>query len=116
MTQVLINIYEPTGFEGLYLEDIEIEADVRYEDHGIGSYEYWGAKGNDSQMVWVCQDDPVLVYPEKYCPEVRQCIERYLKENVEEICRKLEEKAAEGNYDYEPDIDTIEELKARGVI
>lgn len=29
---------------------------VKWEDHGIGAYEYWGARGYDSQMRPVCPE------------------------------------------------------------
>jgi len=31
-------------------------ADVEYEDIGIGSYEYWGAKGKDSYIIPVFEN------------------------------------------------------------
>jgi hypothetical protein len=30
-------------------------AEGRWEDHGIGTYEYWGAKGVDTDIQWVCE-------------------------------------------------------------
>jgi len=34
---------------------------AKWEDHGIGVYEYWGAKGVDTQWVAVCSEcDEVL--------------------------------------------------------
>lgn len=35
---------------------LSFEAEYEAEDHGIGGYEYWGAKCNDVQWVNVCTD------------------------------------------------------------
>jgi hypothetical protein len=39
---------------------------VKWEDHGIGPYEYWGARGVDSQIVAVsdCCADAIYIDPE----------------------------------------------------
>lgn len=31
------------------------KCDGEWIDEGVGEYEYWGAKGNDVQMVFVCE-------------------------------------------------------------
>lgn len=39
--------------------DVELEIEGRYVDHGIGSYEYWGARGTHQDWGW---DDIELDY------------------------------------------------------
>lgn len=39
----------------------DAEPNVRMEDQGIGSYEYWGFKGRDVRMVAVAEPDPFVV-------------------------------------------------------
>lgn len=44
------------------------ECDVRYEDEGIGAYEYWGDKGVDTKWVGYsdcCEADVTTDYPEE---------------------------------------------------
>lgn len=41
--------------EDKYL-DVELIVNGSYGNHGIGSYEYWGFKGNDVQMGWEIDD------------------------------------------------------------
>jgi len=38
---------------------------AKWEDHGIGAYEYWGSKGIDTQWVAVCP----------FCGEVLENVE-----------------------------------------
>jgi hypothetical protein len=39
--------------------DVELEIEGNYADHGIGSYEYWGARGTHHDWGW---DDIGLAY------------------------------------------------------
>jgi len=41
--------------EDKYL-DVKLTVNGSYGNHGIGSYEYWGFKGNDVQMGWEIDD------------------------------------------------------------
>lgn len=44
-----------------------------WEDVGIGSYEYWGAKGNDVQMVFLCENcEGELEYEKSYQEQISE--------------------------------------------
>ena len=48
-----------------YCDACEKEVEVIIQDEGIGPYEYWGAVGNDSQIIAVCTEcDEEVEMPE----------------------------------------------------
>jgi len=56
-------------------------------DIGIGSYEFWGAKGYDSHWVWELEDaqwDKSL-----YTPEENKIINQWLTENFKEVSEAI---------------------------
>ena len=58
-----------------------------YGNLGIGSYEFWGFKGNDVQMGW--DIDEVTWDKALYSPEVNEIIDKYL-EDMNSILEKMD--------------------------
>lgn len=53
--------------------DVSIEIEGWYSDHGIGSYEYWGAPGVDHDWGW----DDIALTSVSYDPsDIPQCLRR----------------------------------------
>ncbi len=68
--------------EDKYL-DVKLTANLSYGNHGIGSYEYWGIRGNDVQIGWEMDDyswDETL-----YTAEENRFIAEYLLKNDDMI-------------------------------
>lgn len=68
--------------EDKYL-DVSLTVNGSYGNHGIGSYEYWGFKGNDVQMGWEIDDwewDQSL-----YTAEENKAIQKYTEDNDDRI-------------------------------
>jgi hypothetical protein len=50
------------------------EVEGKWVNEGIGPYEYWGAKGNDVQMDFVCEEcDGQLESEQSYSDYVADC-------------------------------------------
>lgn len=76
---------------------VRFDADFEPEDHGIGAYEYWGAKCRDVQWVNVCQgveglmalnEDGVDVFDDLTESEqnsIESAAEEYADENAPEV-------------------------------
>lgn len=68
--------------------DVEFTVDGSYGNLGIGSYEFWGFKGNDVQMGW--EIDDVQWDREKYAPHVNLIIDRYVEKNMDSILDEMD--------------------------
>lgn len=53
-------------------QQAEVDLNARVEDQGIGSYEFWGAKGVDSTLVIEIDPDDTIIY----------CVEQVTSQNV----------------------------------
>ena len=47
-------------FEGDHFLEVTVDIDYSLENDGIGSYEFWGEKGNDIQMCYIADDFKIL--------------------------------------------------------
>jgi hypothetical protein len=74
---------------------VDFEGDPSYEDVGIGSYEYWGFRGNDSSMQWVLED--IQWDKSQYSDDVNTIIQKYFEKNMQDIENQLI-KIAENSY------------------
>ena len=81
--------------EDKYL-DVDFTGDISYDDVGIGSYEYWGIKGVDTQMAWVIDD----LYWDKtlYSQEENTEIERWYHENISYLEDKIIKAAEQDSW------------------
>ena len=73
-----VNIVYQTCFDIEDVEDVDVEIrvdEILVEDVGIGPYEFWGAKGNDSRMAVTDfrgqarikeTGEPISMYPNFY--------------------------------------------------
>jgi hypothetical protein len=70
-------------FEEKEVDHVDFYGNPEYSDHGIGSYEYWGAKCRDVDMQWDCED---VTWDESlYTAEENAIIENYIEEAVEKL-------------------------------
>lgn len=70
-----------------YYKDVKFELEGSYGNLGIGSYEYWGMRGNDVQMGWELDDcswDKSL-----YTEKENEIIEKYAEKNSDYFCEML---------------------------
>jgi hypothetical protein len=85
---------------------VEFKASCRWENDGIGSYEYWGAKCYDKGVDYPVLDSDIEWDEKKHTPEQIAAITAYLSDNdnytqVEEsILNEYEENCRS----YHPDI------------
>jgi hypothetical protein len=95
-------------FETMGKDEIEVvfEGEPGYVDEGIGSYEFWGQKCVDKQMVLKCED--ISWDEKKYTPEENEIIEKYIEKAEEKLCEKYQPPEP----DYEPE-DYIEKRNWR---
>ena len=85
--------------------EVEIWADLKMVDNGIGSYEFHGQKGRDTQIEAEVQQ--VFWNRKKYNAEQNEIIDNYLDDNQETIDEQLIENSDPPNEpDYpEEDLD-----------
>lgn len=58
---------------------VDLTIDASYGNQGIGSYEYWGAPGNDVQMGWEIDD---IMWNEKiYSDKMNHLISEWISED-----------------------------------
>ena len=85
------------------------------EDHGIGAYEFWGAKGIDQnvrptiQEITLTSVNKDFDYGEADLSEALALGEKYIDDNIEAISRKLEDKIeCPDEPDYpDPELDLL---------
>lgn len=68
--------------------DVEFNVDASYGNLGIGSYEFWGFRGDDVQMGWDIDD--VKWDKDKYSPHMNIIIDKYLEEHMDDILDKMD--------------------------
>lgn len=68
---------------------VEFYGYPRWEDNGIGAYEFWGEVGHHTEMNSVC--DEIFWDRQNYSDEENTIIKSYLNENYFEIATELEE-------------------------
>lgn len=89
---------------------------VEFEDQGIGSYEFWGAKGNDSnvQPVW---DDCSF---ELKVTNFKNVFDTFTKEIDEEIGKLIQTVNDEIRYTFTPDegsdFEYFQDIDFKGVL
>jgi hypothetical protein len=78
-----------------------------WTDQGIGSYEFWGAKGTDIQMAWEVKDFNLKedTYDKQYESAINAWINQHEEEIGEHIMDVADEKQLYTKFDY-PDIET----------
>lgn len=67
------------------------QPELRYVNNGIGSYEYWGAKGVDKRMEWEIESDIVK-------------IQLNFKFDEDEIIDVIEDAVATAEYQLDQDL------------
>lgn len=86
--EVEIPFTNEEGEEDYRYIEVDIVIDAYYGNLGIGSYEFWGFKGNDVQMGW--EIDDVQWDREKYAPHVNLVIDRYVENNIDSILDEMD--------------------------
>ena len=76
----------PFNEEFLY---VDFEADPKMEDDGIGSYEFWGAKGHDSRPYLSCERHGIWWNRSLFDEEQNRVVGDYLDYNYEKIEEKF---------------------------
>jgi len=62
---------------------VNFKIEGSYGNLGIGSYEYWGFRGNDVRMGWEIDE---MSYDEaEYTPEQRLIINKYLENHIDSL-------------------------------
>lgn len=63
---------------------VDVVINASYGNLGIGSYEYWGIRGNDVQMGWEIED---WSWNESlYTEKENKVIEKYMNDHFDDIC------------------------------
>jgi hypothetical protein len=104
---------------GIELE-VELEVEGSYADHGIGSYEYWGARGTHHDWGW---DDIELAYvsydPDDISLALRQRQPQLSRKRFRKAVRRLRQRverlieSVAENWVAENEDDCIEALTAQ---
>lgn len=76
------------GEEDYRYIEVEVVIDACYGNLGIGSYEFWGFKGNDVQMGW--DIDEVDWDKKNYTPEENKLIDEYVEKHMDDLLDKIE--------------------------
>lgn len=63
-------------------KDLELEVKLESYDGGIGSYEFWGQSGYDSQECWRVRNVGIVT---ELTAEERVLVEEWIKENIDTI-------------------------------
>ena len=63
--------------------DVEFKVKGQYLDFGIGSYEYWGMRGYDSQMGW--EIDDITWDKSLYSEEDNKWIDDYVERRMDDF-------------------------------
>lgn len=75
-------------------KDIEISGVCEWEDQGIGSYEYWGHKGNNVNYELVLDVDSIEIEDsENLKPIEHNAILNWINENLKDLTEQLEQAA-----------------------
>jgi hypothetical protein len=85
------------GYEIEVLE-VEFEATPRWEDDGIGDYEYWGCKGNNSDPYVSCEYHGITWDKTKYSDLENVMIEEWLINNFERLENRFCEEFTSPDY------------------
>lgn len=75
-----------------------IAGELSYEDHGIGSYEFWGQSARDTQYYLEVEDYHLI--ENSYNEEDLDDINQWINQNEDKIKEELLSKAEQ---DYDPD-------------
>lgn len=67
--------------------EVELSADVKIVDNGIGPYEYWGYKGHHHQ--WEPEVENIEYNYKEYTQSEREAIDRYIDEHEEQIINEI---------------------------
>jgi hypothetical protein len=91
------------GEEYRYI-DVEFEGDFRWENDGIGPYEYWGAQYNDKGVDYLVLEDTPTWDDKKHTEEENALIREWLadNDNFARLEEYLCEQAQEAYSDYDP--------------
>ena len=79
---------------------VEISGDAKWENDGIGPYEYWGFKGFDHGHTYLVIEE-ITWDKEQFTQEENQIIEIYISKNFEELELLLTKKAEKEYEEYE---------------
>jgi hypothetical protein len=100
---VYISGIDPDNGEEVFEELVcPVLVDASVEDNGIGSYEFWGAKGNDVQMGWVIDK---LQFETPWPPALAGKADAILEEVGDAIAEMDVPDKDDEDYFDEPDFD-----------
>lgn len=76
-----------------------------WTDQGIGSYEFWGAKGTDIQMAWEVKDFNLKegTYDKQYMTQINNWINQHEEEIGEHLMDVADEKELYNEFNKYPD-------------
>jgi hypothetical protein len=63
-------------------------AEFELEDHGIGSYEYWGAKCRDIQWVSVCQEVYDIYANDESGEDIIDSLDKKQRSSILDFCNE----------------------------
>ena len=73
--------------------------DVRYVNNGIGSYEYWGAKGVDRRMEWEVEGDTTKIQINFYDEDINDIVRELAYERSSDLWYELN-RGQDEDYEY----------------